>query len=289
MSSEASLNLLCRLGWSLDAHDSPAVRDMAKSLRFITAIILHWHQPTFVNIAQAGYTCFDVAGQETLKNITKRLESLLKVARILLKSETIREKAIGSLSFSSDEIREIKEQITYLRRLVMRERLTAYFPYMLGKIRRCPEWSQSAFAKMTWEEVDAVLADSEHQSSLEEVLDRLSLSCNYEREFIKIWIHGRANMSSKDLYIVRTVQDSKLDKLANRVLSDETHLEHITADDDLEARAYRLAFTTFREEWFVKLDIGFYILTDKADRWLDAQQKAPTRGSLFLRNGKRAS
>ena len=277
MSAEASLRRLCRLGWSLETHNSPAVRDMAKSLRFITSIILQWHQPTFVNIAQAGYTCFDVAGQETLKNSTKLLESLLKAARILLKSEAIREKAIDSLRFSSDEIREIMRQITILRRLVMRERLTAYFPYMLAKIRRFREWSQSAFAKMTWEEVDAVLADNEQQTSLEEVLHRLSLSCNYDREFIKIWIHDRANMSSKDLYIVRTVQDSKLDKLANRVLSDETHLEHITADDDLEACAYRLAFTTFKEEWFIKLDVGLYILTDKANGWLDAQARISTK------------
>ena len=97
MSLEASLNRLCRLGWSLDAHDSPAVLDMAKSLRFITSIILHWHQPTFVNIAQAGYTCFDVAGQEALKNITKILESLLKFARILLKSEAIRGKVLDGI------------------------------------------------------------------------------------------------------------------------------------------------------------------------------------------------
>jgi hypothetical protein len=92
-------------------------------------------------------------------------------------------------------------------------------------------------------------------------------------------------MSSKDLYIVRAVHDSKLSKLANRVLSNETHLD-ITADDDLKARAYRLAFTTFREERFAELDFGFYILTDKADRWLDAQQKKPIRESWFLTNGK---
>lgn len=185
MASEASLNRLWLLGKSLDAHDSPAVRDMAESLMFITSIILHLHQPTFVSIAQACYTCFDVAGQESLKNITKRLDSLLKVARILLKSEKIREKVIGSLSFSSDEIREIMRQITSLRRLVMRERFTAFFPYMLGKIRRFPEWSQSAFAKMTWEEVDAALTDNEQQSYLEDVLYRLSLSSNYESEIIK--------------------------------------------------------------------------------------------------------
>lgn len=137
---------------------------------------------------------------------------------------------------------------------------------MLCKIRRFPEWSQSAFGEMTWEEVDAVLADGEHKSSPVEVIYRSSLSSNYEGEFIEIWINGRATMSLKDLYIVRTIQDSKLDKLTNRVLCDKTHLEHIAADNDLEARAYRLALTTFREEWFIKLDVSFYILTDKANQ-----------------------
>jgi hypothetical protein len=43
---------------------------------------------------------------------------------------------------------------------------------------------------------------------------------------------------------------------------------------------YCLAFTTLREEWFIKLDAGFYILTDKADQWLDAQQKRFYQGKL---------
>ena len=106
---------------------------------------------------------------------------------------------------------------------------------------------------MAWKEVDNILADGKGRNALEEVLRR----SKFDVESIKIWIYSRQKHIVKES-VLSVVHDFKLSKLSNRVLTDECHLEDMTADDDLEARAYCLAFTTFRKEWFAEMDVGIF-------------------------------
>ena len=131
----------------------------------------------------------------------------------------------------------------------MEERLTAYVPYCLGKIKKLPEWRKSPFAKMSWEEVNSAIISS-NQELLYLIAD-IAKTYKYDSTIITRWIGLRASAVTKDFYIARTVQDLKMHKLTRRVWRDQNHMDFIPKDDsDLTTKALCLAFWTFRNDWF---------------------------------------
>jgi hypothetical protein len=104
------------------------------------------------------------------------------------------------------------------------------------------------------------------------VLVRVSFKLGFDVSIMKAWIRFGAQIAKKNLYIVNLVKDLQIAKVAARVLEDETTLNFVTADSTTEACAYRLAYTTFKEEWFTYLNVGHYELTDKAEKWVSARR-----------------
>jgi hypothetical protein len=175
---------------------------------------------------------------------------------------------VNSIRFSEEEICQLRRLAGALGTLVMQERLTAYIPYMLNKFRTVSEWRHSRFAKMGWSEINAVLANEDE--SLELILSKVAYSLVYDIDIVKKWIQLVSNLSSKDTYIARCIKRHNTDELYKRVWRDEYHLKSLAINDDVEVRAYLLAFKTFREEWFMTLWRRHYQLSPKAQLWLSA-------------------
>lgn len=268
MATEESLVLIFRICSNLSDHESMEVRKFRTDLWDVAFIIFHWHQPKRVRNENIGYTCFDAVGREILNSALSTIKFLLRPICILLRKKGIRCKVLNSVPISHDDVIEIRRCIKTLRRLVMAERLKAYIPYMLRKFLRVGEWKKSRFAKLSWEEVDAVLSQEDEAKDLEHILFKVSAALGCEVDVLKEWIHLGAVLAPKDLYVARLVKDHEMCKLSSRVFRDESQLEFIASSDDVETRAYRLAFTTFRDEWFLVLTEYHYELTDKARLWL---------------------
>jgi len=154
----------------------------------------------------------------------------------------------------------------------MEERLTAYVPYCLGKIKKLPEWRKSPFAKMSWEEVNSAIISS-NQELLHLVAD-IAKTYKYDSTIITRWIGLRASAVTKDFYIARTVQDLKMHKLTRRVWRDQNHMDFIPKDDsDLTTKALCLAFWTFRSDWFRTIQSeSQFSLSKMAQQWLGQQE-----------------
>ena len=239
------------------------------SLYDIVLIIFLDHQPSRrIGEPHLGYNDFTGARKESLISVTRALNVVLKPCRVLLKPKGPFSKVLNSIWFPPAEILEIQRLTSALANLIMQERLTGYIPYMLNKFRTVPEWRSSRFAKMTWSEVGSALANEDE--SLAQVLANVSYSMVYDIHIVKKWVQLGSNMSSKDTYIARCVKKHNIDELYQRVWRDEADLEILATDDELETRAFLLAFKTFREEWFRILLPGHYELTLKASHWLSA-------------------
>src|SRR5208282_6273393 len=185
---------------------------------------------------------------ETLKSLLDDLKVVLKPVRILLKPKGPWSKVLNSICFSAQEILELRRIAGALGGLVMQERLTGYIPYMLNKFRTVSEWRNSQFAKMKWTEISAALANGD--DFLDPLLSKVAYSLVYDVRIVKKWIQLGSNLLPKDTYIARCVKNHDTDELHQRVWRDEAHLEYIAVNDDLETRAYILAFQTFRMDWF---------------------------------------
>ena len=272
MSVESDLESLQRLTGLFSTHSSQETRDVLLSLWNIIAVILMDHQPSFrrrLGAPRLGYSCFAGAGEETLKDLIEDLKITLKPARILLKPKGPFSKVVNSIRFSPEEICQLRRLAGALGNLVMQQRLTAYIPYMLHKFRTVSEWRQSQFAKMGWSEIKGALVNGDEL--LDMILSKVSYSLVYDIDIVKTWIQLGSNLSAKDTYIAQCVEKHNTDNLHKRVWRDEYHLKSLAINNDVEIRAYLLAFKIFREEWFTLLWPGYYELTEKARLWLSAQ------------------
>ena len=271
MSNEEDLESILTITGYLYRHKSQEVRDAANPLYSIVCIILDDHQPSHRGFTAPGlgYRSFAGAGEQSLTKLITGLNVALKSTRVLLKPKGPWSKILNSIHFSLEEIMELRRVTGALGGLVMQERLTAYIPYMLNKVRKTSEWRRSRFAKMTWRDISISLANRD--DSLELILLQLSSRLDYDAEILKKWIQLGSNLSAKDSYIALCVKNRDIDNLFRRVFRDEIHLEFIAVNDNLETCAYVLAFKTFRRDWFKALDTGYYELTEKADRWFSSQ------------------
>ena len=272
----------------LRRHSSLAVHQTAEALDNITGLIRLYHQPTCFRVAKVGYTCFKDSDQQILATTLASLKRIFRKARLLFRRRIMKKKImdnlIENLEFTPDDLGEAMQLINILCGLVASERLLGYIPYMLGKIRRTKLWRQSCFAEMPWTELSVVLKfqNNPSKSSLDELLRRISLKVKFDLGIVKTWIHLAATMIAKDQYIPNTVKEHKIDRLCCRVQADGLHLDSFTSADTLEARAYRVAYLTFREDWFV--DVGPYVidLTDQAFAWFKRQVLREASSSMFV-------
>ena len=271
MLAERNFDTLRLLVCSFWSHPSQEIRDALGDLYNIVLIIFLDHQPSRgrqIGKHQLGYNDFAGAREESLMSITRDLHIILKPCRVLLKPKGPFPKVLKWINFSPAEILEIRRLTNALANLIMQERLTGYIPYMLNKFQTVREWRHSPFAKMTWSEVGSALAEGDE--SLEQLVAKVSYSMAYDIHIVKKWVQLGSNMSPRDTYIARCIKKHKIEDLSKRVWQDESDLESLAINDELETRAFLLAFKTFREEWFDILWRGYYELTVKASHWLSA-------------------
>jgi hypothetical protein len=122
---------------------------------------------------------------------------------------------------------------------------------------------------MGWPDISTALANDD--DSLDMILSKVSYALVYDIDIVKKWIQRGSNLTAKDTYLARCVNNHEIIDLYQRVWWDEHHLRILAINDDIEAQAYLIAFKTFREEWFTLLWPGYYELTEKAHLWLSAQ------------------
>jgi hypothetical protein len=280
MSTESDLLDLSQIASILRRHSSPAVYKTAEALDRITGLIRIYHQPTCFRIFKVGYTCFKNSDQETLATTITSLKRIFRKARLLIRRPTMKGKSmevfIEKLEFAPDDLVKAMQLVNILRGLVASGRLLAYVLYMLGKIQRTKLWRQSHFGKMPWSEVSVVLQNTPSDSSLDELLCRISLKWKFDLDVVKTWIHLAANTTSKDQYIVTAVKEYNSDRLRNRVQTDGRDLDTFTSADTLETRAYRIAYFAFREEWFEDVTPDLIELNDRA--WAGLKTSMTKRG-----------
>jgi hypothetical protein len=278
MSTETNLLDLSQIAGILRQHSSLTVHQTAEVLYRITGLIRLYHQPTCFRIFTVGYTCFKENDQKTLAVTVTSLKRIFRKAYLLIRLPIMKEKVMDvsteKLEFAPDVLVEAMQLIDILRGLVASERLLAYISYMLEKIQRTKLWRQSHFGKMTWSEVSIVLQNTPGDSSLDELLCRISLKWKFELDIVKTWIHLAATMTSKDQYIVTAVKELKINRLRHRVQTDGYDLDTFTSADTLETRAYRIAYLKFREEWFEDITPNLIDLNDQACGWLKRQLQA---------------
>ena len=283
MSTGPELAHINRLAWALLVNDSPEVRALAKKLELITSMFIYWHQPPFFKVFEVGYTCLDMPDQhQRLLFILKRMKAVLPSGPTLRNGKAFEQKTYRLLKFSSENLAEMEVLILALGVLLMEERLTAYVPYCLSKIKKLPEWRKSPFSKMSWQEINSAIGNS--NEAVIDLITNIAKSHNYESAVIMRWIGLRASAVTKDFYISRTVQDLKMTKLTNRVWSDQDHLELIHKDDsDITTKALCLAFWTFRNEWFESIQSeSRFSLSKMAQKWLGQQNLL--RGNIEVAN-----
>jgi hypothetical protein len=103
------------------------------------------------------------------------------------------------------------------------------------------------------------------------ILSKVSYALVYDIDIIKKSIQLWSNLTAKDTYLARCIKDQEIIDLYKRVWRDEYHLPILAINhDQVETRAYLLAFKAFREEWFTLLWPGYHELTEKARLWLSA-------------------
>ena len=270
MSLEEDLQDIRKLILFLVDHKSSEVRHLAEAISLIL-LVIHFHQPKFCTLSDGGFSCFKGPNLVALGNVINRLKYMLRPARVLLNGEKVRKKVINNIVFSSQDLREFSEHLTFLRGILATQRLKGYVSYMLGKIRHSKEWRTSKFAKTSWKEIDAILSNVPECSHLHFIIRQISLKLGFNLEVVKTWIYLGSDIDLKDLYIARLVQHQKICELSRRVLRDECLMGSYPTDDTPEIQAYWLAFKTFRNDWFEHLLPDCYILTDKAERWLETQ------------------
>ena len=283
MSTGSALTHINRLAWALLLNESSKVKTLAKKLELITSIFIYWHQPPFFKVFEVGYTCLDKPDQhQRLLFILKRIKAILPSGPTLHNGKAFEQKTYRLLKFSSENLTELEVLILALGVLLLEERLTAYVPYCLSKIKKLPEWKKSPFFKMSWEQINSAIANS--NDVVINFITNIAKSHNYESAIILRWIELRTSAITKDFYISRTVQDLKMTKLANRVWSDQDHLELIYKDEsDLTTKALCLAFWTFRNEWYesIQSESQFH-LSKMAQKWLGQQNLL--RGNIEVAN-----
>ena len=265
MSTEQDVKYLYELSGILTLHPRSGVANTMMNLHYILSTVLFSHQPTYFRRKQVGYSCFKSTGQDTLRNVLKDLKIILRSAKILLRLEGHHDESIKLLDFSPDQLDKCTRHIATLRALVAADRYTAYIPYMLGKIRRTLPWRKSQFATMRWEEVSAVLMDPDsiQMAPLIDAMREVSLKTKFDLDILKTWVLRGSNLGGSDLYIVEAAKSQHIDDLANRVLMDETNFDEFTAGGSVDARAFRLAFLTFKDDWFETLRVGCCVLREK--------------------------
>jgi len=256
---------------SLMTHHSQEIGKTFRELYNVLFVILMDHLPSFrrrLHEPRLGYSYFAGEGEQALANLLKKLHAVLKGPRVLLKRKGRQVKVLNSIRLPSEDLLELQRVAAELRNLVFRERLTGYVPYMLHKFRAVAEWRHSRFGKMGWPEVGAALAANDE--SLNDLLSTTAHSLVYDVKIVRKWVQLGSALSDKDTYLGQCVKDHDTYSLRERVWRDENHLEFLAIDDDLETRAYLLAFKTFREEWFSVLREEWCQLTEKAIAWLAA-------------------
>ena len=283
MSTGHDLAYINRLAWALLVNESPEVRALAKKLELLTSMFIYWHQPPFFKVFEVGYTCLDEPDQhERLLFMLRRLKAILPSGPTLHNGKVFEQKTYRLRKFSSENLAEMDSLMLALGVLLMEERLTAYVPYCLGKIKKLPEWRNSPFFKMSWQDINSAVANS--NQAVIDLINHIAKSHNYDSAVIMQWIRFRASAVTKDFYISRTVQDLKMSKLTNRVWSDQDHLELIHKDDsDLTTKSLCLAFWTFRNEWFESIQSETrFSFTKMAQKWLGQQNLL--RGNIEVAN-----
>lgn len=282
MSPEKDLEFLHHLTGFLWNHNLKVIRDTVRSIHEIEGVILRDHQPSFrreLREPRFGYNCFDGAREQTLKRLLNDLKAVLRPVQILLEPKGPSSTLLNSVSFSPEEILELRGIAAALGNLVVQERLIGYIPYMLYKFRTVPEWRHSRYAKMKWTETNLALVNG--NESLDHLLSKVANCLGYDTLIVKKWVQLGCNVTSNDGYITRCLKIHDTDNLHHRVWRDEVYLEYITINDDLETKAYILAFQTFRMEWFTILGPGYCEFTGKARRWLSTDKTCVLLAGMY--------
>jgi hypothetical protein len=270
MSVAAYLLSVIDVGLALEINEDLEVRTLAKNLGVTCGHILYWHQPRYCKIHNVGYTCLEQPAQQCrLLAALKCLKSILPTLPSRSRGATYRpRKTLRLMPLSTEDKSKIRELTLQLGRLILEERLMAYIPYSLGKLKRLRGWRNSPFGEMDWGKLNSSLL--EQNSDLLDLITSIATTYDYDPAVIKVWIQLRAEFVTKDFYVSRTIEDLKLAKLADRVWWDQEHQTLITMDEtDLTTRALLLAFWTFRNEWYKDIGSGpFYVHTKMACKWI---------------------
>ena len=273
---------LWKIAFQLREHESTGVQTCAGRIEFLVAVI-ESHRPDFSKrVYHGAFTWFSGEALRVIESRIESLKRLLAPARVLLRyKEDAPKKVINRVEFSPDVIDQFYADTTTLYEILTAERLKGYVGYILSKLRRSKLWSQSIFREATWAEVACILSkDSASAGQLNHLVNQLCQKFCFDPHVVKTCIRLGTNTDHKYLYIASLIQHQKIRELSWRVSHDEILLEYPMGVDTLEIRAYRLAFMTFRYDWFEKgLSCESYRLTDKARRWLATESE----GRLELR------
>lgn len=276
MSIDEDLLRIARTAVFLQDHCSEDINTAALSLSYILSLARSSHHRGYGRIKDVGYAPFSRDREKVFEQIVKDLRRLLKSVNPRFRNnEALRTKVLSSITFTKHELDGIMAAIRQLRSLVMAERLPVYVPWVLRKIRRSSRWIHSSFKMKSWADLDSILSDDNKNGDvymhLNQLISTISSQLGIEADIVKMWIRFGAHLAPKDLYIAHAIQDVHTDKVARRVFSDDAHLEQLTGAGDLESKAYRLAFTTFRDDWFETVEQYRYIVTPKISAWMRAR------------------
>jgi hypothetical protein len=270
----ADVHAIIRISIRLYDYEDKSVKPVFVGLSNMAETILSCHHHVLARVNRPdGYTRYAGPNLVIVDDIIKQIKVILKPSqRLLHLSGLPLEYAIKAIRFTAEEISKLIELTHGLRRVIVAENLTGYVCVTLGRIRHMPIWQRTAFASMSWQEIDSILVDDGHEQfkALAELLQTVSDKKGWRIGIIKTWIQCYSTYpKEKEFYIIELIKHSRFLKLKERLILDEDAMERLAPDGSLLSQSYRQAVAAFREDWFELADRGCYILTKRAEKLFD--------------------